>query len=305
MTFIADEHLIPTAADVPSLTLELVERGFSDEDILKLLGGNVRTLYERVWDPTRGYSGGPARFTLCGNTSAQPACVAARARNGQGDLRHRAISCQYAPNSNPVGLQLTYANNQWQYWNLARTLSPCQDGTTLVASFGDGPGNGNFSVAGSASCGAACQQANANGGGGTANARALNCGNPSASGVVGLQLAYQSGAWRYYNVASQLVARSASSTLVADWDTGGASNARVVLCDDRNLHPACAAAATNGGIGTSEAKALNCYNSAPSAGGHGVVGLQVAYVGGRWIYYALDGSQRPCVHGSVMVATTL
>lgn len=36
-------------AELPSVTRALAERGFSDEDILKILGGNFLRVFEQVW----------------------------------------------------------------------------------------------------------------------------------------------------------------------------------------------------------------------------------------------------------------
>lgn len=38
-----------TMADLPNLTLGLVERGYSDADILKILGGNYMRVFQQVW----------------------------------------------------------------------------------------------------------------------------------------------------------------------------------------------------------------------------------------------------------------
>jgi len=297
---------IPSLGRLPDLTLELVNRGYTDDDILKLLGGNLRDLYQRVWDPTHGYDGGPAHFRLCSNTSTEPSCVAARSNSGQGDLRHRAINCQHPSDHQPVGLQLTYTGGQWQFWDLANHLVPCARDSTLVVSWGDGePANGRLGIYGDSTCDAACQQAITAAGAGTTTARALSCGSPGSSGIVGLQLAYMADAWQFYSIAGQLERCTAGSTFVASWDSGKTPNANVRLCDDRNGHPACAAAALNGGNGTAQAKALNCFNSTPDAAAHGLVALQLTYHDGRWWYYDLAGVPRLCVHGSVLVATTL
>ncbi|MEA3364114.1 MAG: membrane dipeptidase [Candidatus Hydrogenedentes bacterium] len=33
----------------PDITAELVKRGYSERDILKILGGNLMRLFEQVW----------------------------------------------------------------------------------------------------------------------------------------------------------------------------------------------------------------------------------------------------------------
>jgi membrane dipeptidase len=38
-----------TMAELPNLTLGLVERGYADEDVLKILGGNYLRVFEQVW----------------------------------------------------------------------------------------------------------------------------------------------------------------------------------------------------------------------------------------------------------------
>jgi membrane dipeptidase len=35
--------------DCPNITVELVKRGYSERDILKILGGNLMRLFEQVW----------------------------------------------------------------------------------------------------------------------------------------------------------------------------------------------------------------------------------------------------------------
>lgn len=36
-------------SDTPNLTRGLIARGYSDSDILKILGGNFMRVFERVW----------------------------------------------------------------------------------------------------------------------------------------------------------------------------------------------------------------------------------------------------------------
>jgi membrane dipeptidase len=38
-----------TMAELPNLTLGLVERGYADEDVLKILGGNYLRIFQQVW----------------------------------------------------------------------------------------------------------------------------------------------------------------------------------------------------------------------------------------------------------------
>ena len=41
-----------TRADFPNLADALVERGYDEEEIRKLLGGNWLSLFDRVWKPS-------------------------------------------------------------------------------------------------------------------------------------------------------------------------------------------------------------------------------------------------------------
>jgi membrane dipeptidase len=345
-----DTYTLAEYDQVPSLILALLGKinprtglPFSDADIKKILGENLRELYQRVWDPTHGYDGGAAHFTLCSDSSSQPDCVAARSNRGQGDLRHRAINCAHPAGLTPVGTQLQYVNGQWNFKNLNSVWVHCApevlqangqlspgSGSTLVISWGDGePQNGRIALSGTAACDALCQQASNVAGAGTTNARALSCVTPSSNGVVGLQLVNTSGGWNTYNIVGQLTPCTAGSTLVADWSSSGVPNpnANARLCDDRNSHPACAAAASNGGNGTEVAKAVSCLGSTASTADFGAVALQVFYQdvwedslehphqnppmltpvpgGGHWQYWGVDRRAHPCVHGTVVVATTL
>lgn len=312
---------------------------FTDEDVKKAIGANLRDLYQRIWDPTHNYDGGPAHFRLCSNWASDSTnpnkdlkCAAAASNEGQGDLRHRAINCGHNVLLTPTGAQLSYRFGQWMFKNLNNDWLPCSTdprALTLVVSWGDFESkNGNIALYGTPTCGASCQAANSQGGIGTANARALNCINPGSPGTVGIQLAYSSPNWYLYNLNAQPVQCSPNTTLVANWGSGITNgNARVRLCDDFNNHAACAAAATNAGSGTAQAKALGCLSStARMYNGqweHGTQALQVFYStqdlenpdpnhrtdilpeGGHWRYWDVDFTTHRCVHGSVLVATTL
>ena len=52
--------------DLPKITLELVKRGYSDEDILKILGGN----FLRVFDAVEAYAKS-TKTTLSGDGSTK------------------------------------------------------------------------------------------------------------------------------------------------------------------------------------------------------------------------------------------
>lgn len=311
----------------------------NDADIKKILGGNLRDLYQRIWDPTHGYDGGAAHFTLCGDMSKNPDCTAAASNRGQGDLRHRAINCAHPSGLTPVGTQLQYVNGQWNFKNLANQWVHCapsvlqsngtlllNSGSTLVVSWGDAElQNGRIALYGTSACDTRCQQATLFSGAGTNGVRALNCTTPSSNGVVGLQLVTTSSGWNTYNIAGSLTACTPNTTLVVDWAPTGVPNANTTarLCDDFNTHPACAAAAANGGNGSATAKALSCLSSIADEAEFGTIALQVFYQdvwdvsplnpnqltpvpgGGHWQYWAVDGKAHPCVHGSVVVATTL
>lgn len=342
-----------------TITEQLKIRNWTDVNIKKVLGGNLRNLYQRIWDPTHGHTGGTARFQLCSNVDQSAVCLAARSKGGQGDLFNRAINCAHPSGLTPVGMKLAFHLTQpqppppalptgkWVFKNLAGAWIDCataaqgggaNSGSTLVATLDplSGPSNGRFAIHGSAACDASCQQAINYAGAGTTSARALSCKAANSNGIVGLQLAYTYAggtyAWRHYDLNSQLQACAASSTFVANWGASVPSpNAKLRLCDDYNGHADCAAAASNGGSGTAQAKALNClsttptWNSARNEYEHAAVALQVFYQdvwlqtdennpnspwiavpgGGHWQYWDTDFKAHPCVHGSVLVGTTL
>ncbi len=379
---------------------EFPDTADGNEQIRKIIGGNLRRYYQRVWDPTLGNDGGNAHLRLCSDGDTNAACVAAASNRGQGDLRHRAINCAHPSGYQPVGLQLFYdataggtgdalsksgntmtltdgaglfltahagrtitisgassagnngnftitavlsttqvqftnvlgsnqtanwtidgaaPNGAWKFYNISGQPVSCASGSTLVVSWGDGEShNARMALDGTTACtlDASCPLARNSVGGGTWNtssskARALSCGSPYGNGVVGLQLAYSSGQWRYYDIYGQLNQCSASSALVATWDTASTANMKVRLCDDLSNDSGCNAAETNGGTGTSQGKALNCLNSDANSAAHGTVALHVAYVQdpvskvSRWFYYDTAGQPHRCVHGSVLIATTL
>lgn len=296
------DYIVPDVSKMSQLTLALVQEGFSDDEIKKLLGENLLALYDRAWNPTRGYGGGHATFYTCTNASTDPACVAARSHRGQGDFDHRPVSCLSAISAGPIALQLAYTGGAWGYYALDGNLHPCADGSLLAVSFGSGAGNGQLAVCADGATDALCAGARASGGSGTSSERAVSCVHPTVPGVIGLQLLNQGGAWSYYNVAGQVAACAPASTLAVRW--GGAANgtAEVQLCDDELTNPTCAAAAANGGSGSGAVRAISCYNSTPSEAAHGTVALQLAYRDGRWQYYDIAASLHPCVAGSVLVA---
>lgn len=299
---------------VPDLVTALVTdpAGYTDDDIKKILGGNLRDLYQRVWDPTHHYDGGQAHFQLCADGSTDPICVAAASNGGQGDLHHRAINCQHPSGHQPVGLQLSYIGGHWQFRDLAGNLVTCVAGSTLVVSWADAtaPANAHLGIYDTASCDAACQAATTSAGAGTVSARALSCASNFAPGIIGLQLGFSGGVWSYYTIFAQLVACASNSTWIANWGAGVTPNASVRLCDDANGHPDCVEAAANNGAGTSRAKPLSCLNSTPDPAWFGGVALEVAYTvdpstgTSRWSYWDAAGHSHPCVHGSVLIATT-
>jgi len=323
-----------TPIPIESLVTELLSRGISDANIKKILGGNLRDLYQRIWDPTHGNDGGPAHFRLCSNTDTNAVCLAARSNGGQGDLRHRAINCGHPSSLTPVGLQLAYQNGAWVFKNLNGVWVPCSSdprALALVVSWGDGElQNGRIALHGTPECDTHCQQATHWNGAGTWGVRALNCQSTTSFGIVGLQLFHTSGAWNFYNIAGQLAPCVDNSTLVVNWAATGIPNpnANVRLCDDYNVNSACANAAANIGSGTAQAKVLNCLSSTPRWNAqlgeweHGTNSLQVFYSdkdfdnpdpahwndvlpeGGHWRYWDIDGRSHRCVHGSVLIATT-
>lgn len=299
------DYAPPSLADLRSLSNALAARGLSDATMRKVLGENMLNLYERAWDPTRGYSGGPARIYACGNASTSADCVAVRSHGGQGDFNHRPLSCTAAGVAGPIGLQLGYRGGQWVYWATNGFSYPCQDGSLLAVSWDDGPANAEFGLCANGATSPLCAAASSAGGSGTAAARAVNCLAAGVSGPIGLQLRYAAGKWEYYNLIPALASCVDGSTLAVRWGTGASAAAEVQLCDDKVSNPTCAAAAANLGSGTGRVRAISCYNSQPNTAAQGVVGLQLAYLGatgeGRWYYYNALGALEPCVPGSVLV----
>ena len=332
--------------EAPALTTELLSRpGITPSDVQKIIGGNLRDYYQRVWDPTRGIAPVSAHFRLCSNADSNPAfhpitdpCVAASSNSGQGDFGHRAISCG-DPVSGVVGQQLAYRTvlgvPKWMFKNLAGAWVDCStasQGLTLVISWlqvGESA-NGRFAIHAtspaypSQPCDTTCQQASNSGGAGTANARALSCLNPSSNGIVGDKLVY-SGGWKFYNLSGQALSCNPNSTFVASWFDGTSNpNAKVRLCDDNSTDTVCMAATTDGGNGTAQVKALNCLKSKADANDFGTVALQVFWQdvwlqdaggtwvavpgGGHWQYWDIEaGAPKAysCVHGSVLVGSSL
>jgi microsomal dipeptidase-like Zn-dependent dipeptidase len=296
-------------AAMRSLTEEFVAQGFTDEEIRKVLGENMLSAYERAWDPTRGYSGGPAHFYACTNASTSAECLAARSHNGQGDFNHRPVTCLNNAAPGAVNLQLTYRNNMWNSWSIAGSLVPCIDGSLLAVTWGDGAPNGQLDLCTNNSTAPLCTLAAASGGSGAVDARAINCLSPLGNGAIGLHVPYSSGKWQYYNLAAVLNECTAGSLLAVRWGASADATAKVQLCDDRGsdvsdalANPICVQAAANEGSGTGVVRALSCYNSTADERAHGAVGLQLTYVDGRWYYYNIAGGLHPCVHGSVLVA---
>ncbi|WP_043343187.1 membrane dipeptidase [Belnapia moabensis] len=298
-----------SVADMRSLTEEFVAQGFTEEEIRKVLSENMLTAYERAWDPTRGYSGGLARFYACTNASTSAECLAARSRQGQGDFNHRPVTCLTNTAAGAVSLQLTYQNNQWNSWSITGSLIPCIDGSLIAVSWGDGAANGQLGLCTNNSTAPLCALAAASGGNGSVDSRAVNCLSPLGNGAIGLQVPYSGGRWRYFNLAAGLNDCTPGSLLAVRWGTGANATAEVQLCDDRGsdlseqgANAVCVQAAANGGSGTGVVRALSCYNSTADENAHGAVGLQLTYVGGHWYYYNIAGGLNPCVHGSVLVA---
>lgn len=128
--------------------------------------------------------------------------------------------------------------------------------------------------------------------------RPINCRSATEQGVIGLQVSYVDGAWKYYsNIDGSLKPCVDGSALIASW-TEPIGNARFMTCSDGSTDPSCIAATTNGGEGTSTVRALNCLNPQVS----GVVGLQLTYNNGHWLYINAAGVPVQCAVGSTLVA---
>ena len=85
----SDYQYVPaTLADLQTLTAAMLgacttatgthNPCFTPEETIKILGQNLINLYDRVWDPTRGHSGGSARFYTCTNSSTSDECIKTR-----------------------------------------------------------------------------------------------------------------------------------------------------------------------------------------------------------------------------------
>lgn len=284
--------------DLSDVTLGLLRRGYTDADIKKILGENLIDLYRHVWNPPHD---GPATLQICADNSADVACVAATANGGEGDMTHRPINCTSESEPGVIGTQLSNVGGSWFYCsNVDSTMRQCRNGSTLVASWVSNTGNARFKLCDASDSDATCIAATQNGGAGTTTTRAINCVNPSVKGVVGLQLVYDGG-WYFNNAAMQRV-QCAGKTLVADW-SGSASNAHFSLCENGSTDVVCHDAATDGGNGTTQARAINCANS---SGKRGQVGFQLTYLNdqGEWRYYDKTATAPPlCLEGSPLVVS--
>src|SRR5436305_9347428 len=122
---------IVPVTDLGDITLGLVRRGYTDEEIRKVLGQNLLDLYRRVWNPVVQ---GQQTLRLCTNSSTDHACIAATANSGEGDMSHRPVNCRSDSEPGVIGLQLSYdrEHGKWIYYsNIDSTAKPCVDGSTL------------------------------------------------------------------------------------------------------------------------------------------------------------------------------
>ena len=286
---------IVPVTDLSDITLGLVRRGYTDDEIRKVLGQNLFELYRHVWSPAIQ---GAATLRLCTNNSSTPACLAATANIGEGDMSNRPINCRSATEQGVIGLQVSYVDGAWKYYsNIDLSLKPCVDGSALIASWTEPSGNARFTACSDGSTDPNCIAATTNGGEGTSTVRAVNCVNPQVNGIVGLQLRYDNGHWQYINAAGVPVQCAAGSTLVAQWGAA-TSNATFRLCENSTSDPLCANAAQGGGAGTSTTRVINCANS---VGARGQVGLQLTYLNNQWLYYEKGGALTRCLEGSPLV----
>lgn len=293
-----------TAAQLADVTLGLVRLGYSDEEVSKVLGRNLLDLYRRAWRPFKGRPD----LRTCTNAESDPAltnlnrvCASAAANTGEGGMNQRPVNCRSAAAPGVIGLQISYLNGKWVFYSNDNTgARDCEDGSTLVASWPEPAGNARFEICTHGDADPVCAAAAADGGRGTASARAINCRGQQGGGVVGLQLAYSGGQWRYTDNLNPSLTHpcAAESVLVAEW--GAASTpAQFRLCDNTLDDPVCQSAASGGGSGTDNVRAVNCANSTSF---RGQLGLKLEYVSGRWMYRDNVDTLKPCVEGSVLVA---
>lgn len=288
---------------------------FSEADVRKIIGGNLRDFYQRVWDPTHNYDGGNAHLRLCANGDTSLACVAAASNRGQGDLRHRAINCASGYNYQPVGLQLFYDVNGTGD-ALAKLVN------TNTVSLTDSGGGFQAGHLGSKITISGATPDDNNGTfiiTAVLSATQIQFTNPLGSnqnpfnGKWTIAAAVPYGAWHYYDISGGSNNCPAGSTLVASWGDGESNNARIAI--DGTITPPnhcdsnCLLARNNVGAGTwnsgtnNKARALSCV----SVLGPGIVGLQLSYsLGGgayRWRHYTIFGQLSDCLGFSTLVAT--
>lgn len=297
------DWIVPVA-QLADVTLGLVRLGYSDEEVSKVLGRNLLDLYRRAGRPFKGRPD----LRTCTNAESDPAltnlnrvCASAAANTGEGGMNQRPVNCRSAAAPGVIGLQISYLNGKWVFYSNDNTgARDCEDGSTLVASWPEPAGNARFEICTHGDADPVCAAAAADGGRGTASARAINCRGQQGGGVVGLQLAYSGGQWRYTDNLNPSLTHpcAAESVLVAEW--GAASTpAQFRLCDNTLDDPVCQSAASGGGSGTDNVRAVNCANSTSF---RGQLGLKLEYVSGRWMYRDNVDTLKPCVEGSVLVA---
>lgn len=314
---LGDDHFPENAFDwiVPvsqlaDVTLGLVRLGYSNEDVKKVLGQNLLALYQRTWRPFKGRPD----LRLCTNAESVPAltntnrvCASAAANTGEGGMNQRPVNCRDASTSGVIGLQVSYVNGKWVYYgNDNSGAHDCEDGSTLVASTPNPSGNARFRLCADGVADAVCEAAAASGGRGTSSARAINCRGQQGGGVIGLHLTYNgttygTGQWRYAdnNNPSTTQPCAANSVLVAEWGPAVTpTTAQSRLCDNTLNDAVCQQAASGGGSGTDNVRAVNCANPTSA---HGQVALKLEYTNGQWMYRDNVDTLNPCVEGSVLV----
>ena len=168
-------------------------------------------------------------LAMCPNSGGPALCAGARLNGGSGASDTRSINCLANATSGPIGLQLAYTASAFKFYNISGGLQACQSTSALSARWGASANatarvrlcDDRASDSSDANADSVCVTAATSVGSGTSSVRALNCYSsvPSAGshGAVGLELFYDAGRWKYYDVNA--VARNCvhGSVMVAHW----------------------------------------------------------------------------------------
>lgn len=112
-----------------------------------------------------------------------------------------------------------------------------------------------------------------------------------------LQLTYRNGAWSTFTPSGSLFPCTDGSLVAVTWGDG-VPNGQFGLCANSSTSQLCTLAASAGGSGATQARAVNCLSPL----GQGAIGLHVAYNAGKWQFYNLRSALNDCTNGSLLAA---